>query len=80
MDSRFRGNERSFEVTFVECIIPFVVDARSILHAARPADESSARSEHYWFDPSGHSDIHSTCLSALVTDWAMETWYHVSIA
>jgi hypothetical protein len=24
--------------------------------------------------------IHSTCLSALVTDWAMETWYHSSIA
>jgi hypothetical protein len=24
--------------------------------------------------------IHRTCLSALVTDWAMETWYHSSIA
>jgi dienelactone hydrolase len=24
--------------------------------------------------------IQSTCLSALVTDWAMETWYHRSIA
>jgi ABC-type uncharacterized transport system substrate-binding protein len=24
--------------------------------------------------------IHATCLSALVTDWAMETWYHPSIA
>jgi hypothetical protein len=24
--------------------------------------------------------IHSTCLSALVADWAMETWYYSSIA
>jgi hypothetical protein len=24
--------------------------------------------------------IQATCLPALVTDWAMETWYHPSIA
>ena len=30
------------------------------------------------FDPSG--SIHSTCLSALVADPAMEAWYHPSIA
>ena len=24
--------------------------------------------------------IHRTCLSALVADWAMEAWYHRSIA
>jgi hypothetical protein len=24
--------------------------------------------------------IHSTCLPTLVTDWAMEMWYHSSIA
>jgi hypothetical protein len=33
------------------------------------------------FDPRAvFGSIHPTCLSALVTDWAMETWYHPSIA
>src|SRR5262249_14321080 len=30
-------------------------------------------------NPSGHSEA-STCLSALVTDWAIEAWYHPFIA
>jgi hypothetical protein len=33
------------------------------------------------FDPHwSFESIHSTRLSASVTDWAMETWYHPSIA
>jgi hypothetical protein len=33
------------------------------------------------FDPQAvFGSIHATCLSALVTDPAMEAWYHPSIA
>jgi hypothetical protein len=48
------------------------------------AARSFSCSRHRWNDcrctHSGHSKLHSTCLSALVTDRPMETWYYSSIA
>src|SRR5262245_54496860 len=48
----------------------------------RATRKSFARSEPYRSDPAKRSfgGIHSTCLSALVADRAMEAWYHSSIA
>jgi hypothetical protein len=43
--------------------------------------KTCARSEPYRFLPQrSFGSIHSTCLSALVTDRAMEAWYNASIA
>jgi hypothetical protein len=40
-----------------------------------------ALNEGSGFDPQAVIlSIHATCLSRLFTDWAMEAWYHPSIA
>ena len=47
-------------------------------HLSGANQKSFARYEPYCFEPK--RSLYSTSLSALVTDRAMEAWYHASIA
>src|SRR5262249_57351588 len=82
-DARLRGDTRGgggsvHQELAVGVACTLRADRMSALGASR---KTFARSELYRFLPRRlFGSIHSTCLSALVTDRAMEAWYPPSIA
>jgi hypothetical protein len=55
--------------TFYACRRMSVLDGKAVMQ------RSTAKTD---FDPNGLREHHATCLSPLVTDRAMEAWYHPS--